>query len=617
MRVTSLVLYASLALVLVAPTSAARVGHELSPHKAGIQDLLSDLEDLEFDEFLDASYIQILLRSPQLVTGMGLSEMLGVGDGELDNLCYSYVDETYELKAGIREILNTYQRSELDEEQQISFDSYSWLLSAWAEERRFMYHFYPVTPRFSRQIDLLRLFANEHPLETRRNAEDYVSRLEQVDDQIACLLQNLEDSEDLGIVAPADLLWHAADELRFIAPGTATELPFYTSLADKIEEIDELTPAQRLELLWDAYDAINTSVIPGYQALIAELDEQKHRAPPMNGVWQLPDGDAFYASRLRHHTTTELSPEEVHQLGLNEVARLQNEIRAACDLLGYPADEGLEELMFRVAVDSGIVPGDQYRAVTEEIVRQAEENIVEAFDIAPETEVIVITGQGGMFYVPGSLDGSRPGAYYAGSERDAYRFWMQSTAYHEAVPGHHFQISIGNELDLPLFTKDGGFYTAYVEGWALYAEYLAGELGWYDDVYCELGQLHAELMRAARLVLDTGIHQRRWTHQQALEYFANEVGSSLQGAYGQVELYTFFPGYFSSYKTGMWKILELRQRAMDELGDGFDIKAFHRAVLSHNRLPLSLLEELIDDYVADELARATPRRAGGRLSPAP
>jgi len=585
------------------------------PSEKSIDDTLDDLRDLEFEEFLDASYTQVLLRSPQLVTGMGLSQALGTGDGQLDNLCNPYVDETYQLKAGIQEILSTYQRAELSYEQQISFDSYSWLLSDWAEEHQFMYHFYPVVPRYSRQIDLLRLFVNEHPLETRQNAEDYVSRLEQVDDQLACLVQNLDDSEDRGIVAPADLLWHAADEVRYIGPGSATELSFYTVLAAKTESIAEIDAAQRQDLLDRAEAAINSSVIPGYQALVARLDEQGADAPPMNGVWQLPDGEAFYASRLRHHTTTDLSPEEVFWLGVDEVARIQAEIRSACDLLGYPADEDMAELFFRVAVDSGIIPADQYLAVTEGIVRQAEEDIVEAFDIAPQTEVIVITGQGGMFYVPGSLDGSRPGAYYAGSERDAYWYWMRSTAYHEAVPGHHFQISIGNELDLPLFTKDGGFFTAYVEGWALYAEYLAGELGWYDDVYSDLGRLGAELMRAARLVLDVGIHDRRWTHQQAVNYFANTVGSSQAGAYGQIELYTLLPGYFSSYKTGMWKILELRQRARDELGDAFDLKAFHRAVLLHNRLPLSLLERLIDDYI-ERAQEPAPRRPGGRHIPA-
>lgn len=617
MRQHILLVLVSLGILLAQSVSAGAIESDQPRPTTETQDVLSDLHGLEFDEFLDASYIQILLRSPELVTGMGLSEFVGIGDGELDNICYSYVDESYQLKVGILALLESYDRSGLTYDQKISYDSYSWLLEDWAEEHQFMYHFYPVTPRFSRQIDLIRLFANEHPLETRQNAEDYIARLSQVDDQIACLIGNLDESEALGIVAPADLLWHAADEIRFIEPGNATELPFYTGLADRIGGIPGLTPADRRDLLDRAEEAVDNSVIPGYQALIANLDEQKLEAPPMNGVWQLPDGDAFYLSRLRHHTTTEMSPGEVFQFGLVEVENVQDQIRAAADALGYPADLSMEEIFQRVAVDGGTVPADQYRAVTEGIVRKAERDIAQVFDIAPKTEVVVITGQGGMFYIPGSMDGSRPGAYYAGREHDADRYWMQDTAYHEAVPGHHFQISIGNELDLPLFTNQGSFYTAYVEGWALYAEFLAGELGWYFDVYCELGRLQAELMRAVRLVLDTGIHERRWTNDQATSYYQRMVGAGPNQAWGQVELYTFFPGYFSSYKIGMHKILEVRQRAMDELGDRFDIKAFHRAVLTHNRLPLPLLERLIDDFIVEEIERHTPRQTGGRRSPTP
>ena len=215
----------------------------------------------------------------------------------------------------------------------------------------------------------------------------------------------------------------------------------------------------------------------------------------------------------------------------------------------------------------------------------------------------------------GSLDGSRPGAYYIGNRYDEYRFWMRTIAYHEAVPGHHFQIAIGNEQDVPLFTKGGGFYTAFVEGWALYAEYLAMELGWYDDdLYSELGRLQWELLRAARLVVDTGLHSKRWSRQRAINYYVNNVGTSEAQATQQIDLYLYYVGYFTAYKTGMMKILELRQHAMDELGDRFDIKEFHRAVLLHNRLPLPLLERLIEDYIESKRPRIAPppRQAGGR-----
>ncbi len=298
----------------------------------------------------------------------------------------------------------------------------------------------------------------------------------------------------------------------------------------------------------------------------------------------------------------------------------ESEIRAAFDILGYPNDGTFAELYDRVAVDSGIVPAGQIVPLNEGFIRQAQEDITEVFDIAPQTEVIVIGGQGGGFYVSGSLDGSRPGAYYIGNQTDSYRYWMRTIAYHEAVPGHHFQISIGNEQDVPLFTKGGGFYTAFVEGWALYAEYLAMELGWYDDdIYSELGRLQWELLRAARLVVDTGLHSKRWSRQRAIDYYIDTVGATEGLATQQIDLYLYYVGYFTAYKTGQMKILELRQHAMDELGDLFDIKEFHRVVLMHNRLPLPLLERLVDDYIASKTPRIAPapRRSGGRRGASP
>jgi uncharacterized protein (DUF885 family) len=581
-----------------------------------IQDILDDLEGLQFDQFIDASYKQVLLRSPEMVTSMGLSQTLGIRDDQLDTICNDFVIETYELEAGILEILESYDREALSYEQQISYDSYTWILEGWAVEHEWMYHFYPVTHGFSRQNDLFRFFEDEHPLETHQNAEDYVSRLQQVDDQFRCLRSNLDDSEARGILAPAQMLQVAADRIRWVVPGVARDTPFYATLATKMEDISELTEVERQNLLIRAEQAINNSVIPAYQALAAKLDAQAQRAPAMNGVWQLPDGDAFYDARVRHHTTTDLTPAEIHQKGLDEAERIRGEIWEHFTTLGYPTNETFQQLYDRVAVDSGVVRAADIVPLNEGFIRQAQEDIKEVFDIEPETEVIVIGGSGGGFYVHGSLDGSRPGAYYIGNQWDDYRYWMRTIAYHEAIPGHHFQIAIGNEQDVPLFTKGGGFYTAFVEGWALYAEYLAMELGWYEnDIFSELGRLQWELLRAARLVVDTGLHHYRWSRQEAIDYYIDTVGATTALATQQIDLYLYYVGYFTAYKTGMLKILELRQHAMDELEDDFDIKEFHRTVLLHNRLPLPLLERLVEDYIEETKARRLariPRRPSGR-----
>jgi uncharacterized protein (DUF885 family) len=601
-------LIAGAVFLFINPVSVVPGSFDSSQQNGDIQEVFDALQGLPFDEFVDASYKQILLRTPELVTSMGLSPSLGIRDDQLDNICYAYVDDTYELKAGIHEILKSYNRYALGYDQRISYDSYSWLLADWAAEHQYMYHFYPVTHGFSRQNDLFRFFEDEQPLETLENIEDYISRLAQVDDQFACLIQNLKDSEARGIMAPAAMLQRAADRIRYVVPGSAASLRFYTTLATKTGAISGLGSAQRQELLAEAIRTINSSVIPAYQALVTALDEQIPRAPAMNGVWQLPDGDEFYDAMLRHHTTTDLSAAEIHQKGLDEVTRIRSEIRDAFDLLGYPANETFAQLYNRVGVDSGVVPAGEIVPFIEGLITQAQEDITEFFDIAPRTEVIVIGTAGGGFYVSGSLDGSRPGAFYIGNQTDSYRYWMRTIAYHETVPGHHFQIAIGNEQDVPLFSKGGNISTAFVEGWALYAEYLAMEMGWYDDdIYSELGRKQWELLRAVRMVVDTGLHHYRWSRQQAIDYYIDTVGETPQQAAQQIDLYLYWPGYFTAYKTGMMKILELRQRAMDELGELFDIKEFHRAVLLHNRMPLTLLERVIDDYVVSTRFAAQSR----------
>lgn len=604
------------ALVVVGVAQVANGANEVAT-STEILTTLDDLRGLPFDEFVDESYKQILLRSPEEVTSLGLSESFGVRDDALDNVCNSYIDETYELKAGILEILQTYRRSTLGYVQQISYDSYSWILDAWEAEHEFMYHFYPVDYRFSRQVRLFLFLADEHPLETRENAEDYISRIERIDEQLACLISNLEDSELRGIIAPAPFLRRAADQIRDIEPGSARYLSFYTGFEAGIAEIAELSPADRQQMLLDVEDAIDQSVIPAYQNLVVALDEQIPVAPGRNGVWQLPDGDRFYETCLRYTTTTDSTPDEIHQTGRSEVNRIQSLIRDGFDTLGYPSDESFPELFDRLGQDSGVIPADEIVAHNEAIIEQAQRDIGEAFDIAPQTPVIVIGGRGGGFYLSGSIDGSRPGAYYIGNSVDEYRYWMRTIAYHEAVPGHHFQISIGNEQDVPLFTKAGMIYTGFVEGWALYAERLASDLGWYDDdIYSDLGRLQWELLRAARMVVDTGLHSKRWDRQRAVNYYVNVVGTETALAEQQIDLYLYYyPGYFSSYKTGMMKILELRERAQDELGDLFDIKEFHRVVLLNNRLPLELLERLVDDYIDRKGdPPPAPRRGGGRRS---
>ena len=324
-------------------------------------------------------------------------------------------------------------------------------------------------------------------------------------------------------------------------------------------------------------------------------------APTKVGVAQFRGGDEYYAYLLRHYTTTEMSADEVHELGMEELERIHGEMRAIFDQLGYPQDDSLGALFDRVAADGGLVSGTQVIATYEAILEQADENLDQAFDIRPQADVVVINSPIKGMYVSASLDGSRPGAFHAGPANSTeQRYAMPTLAYHEAIPGHHLQIALAQESDLPSFRNMMGF-TGYTEGWALYAEQLASELGWYkDDPYGDLGRLQAEAFRAARLVVDTGIHAKGWSFEKAADYFSQNTGYEMDDSVPpehQIARYVVWPGQSTAYKIGMLKMMELRQRAMDQLGDQFDLKEFHTVILSNGSVPLEVLERIVDDYI--------------------
>ena len=310
---------------------------------------------------------------------------------------------------------------------------------------------------------------------------------------------------------------------------------------------------------------------------------------------------------LRNQTSTDLTPDEIHNLGLSEVTRIQQEMRAVFDELGYPQDSDLGELMDRAIQDGGYYDissnsgKERLIQAYEELLEGADQRLDDFFNIRPQGEVVVIGhpdfGVGG-YYVSAPMDGSRPAAFHTGiGGSRAYKFNMPTVAYHEAIPGHHFQIAIAQEMDLPLFRNDV-VLNSYAEGWALYAEMLAWEMGLYDDnPYGNIGRLHLELLRAVRLVTDTGIHAMRWSREEAKAYMNEALGDPSGRWSHEVDRYIVLPAQATGYKIGMLKILELREKAMEELGDQFDIKEFHTAILGNGSLPLEILERVVQDYI--------------------
>ena len=390
----------------------------------------------------------------------------------------------------------------------------------------------------------------------------------------------------------------ALNQVSGIANSSVDNNPYFASFVARVPLIAGLSDAVRDDLIARARAATAGDVTRGYQQLRSQLQVLINNAPPIIGVGQFPRGNDYYTYALRHHSTSDLTPAQVHQLGLDELARLHAEMRLIFDQLGYPQNETIPQLFARVEQEGGIIPAAQVQATHEAIIADAQTRLNEAFDIFPIADVVVLPDPFGGFYIGPSFDGTRPGAFYAGTANNEAYFRLPSLTYHESIPGHHTQIAIAMEQDVPSFRKIVHF-TAFVEGWALYAERLTHELGWYgNDSYGELGRLQYEALRAARLVMDTGIHSLGWSFDVAATFNRDYVGWSVGASQGAAGRYSVWPGQATAYMVGMLQILAERQRAQDALGAQFDIKAFHRAVLSNGAVPLSLLDDVVDQYIA-------------------
>lgn len=587
-----------------AATETLRTQLESGGSRLAALDVVETLRGAELDDFLDASYAQLLRRDPELVTRLGLTEAFGMGNDQLTDISDRYLRETQQLEAVILDLLSGYDPDTLSTRQQLSAEIYHWYLDDLVRGHALMYNDYPVTHFITgAQNELVQFFTDIHPITSKKDAEDYVQRLSLVDSKFEQLIAGLRIREEQGVVLPRFVIHVVLEDLREMTESAPTSTPFYTAFEKKTADLELFSGDERMRLLAAAEKEIDESVLPAFQALADYLTTLASTASNDIGVWTFPNGEAYYEYALRHHTTTDMSVDEIHDLGFRELARIHDEMRALFDELGYPESESLPELYGRVARDGGLVTGDRIVAEYERIIEAAEEAMIAAFDVRPGARLVVVGGPTGGYYEAPAVDGSRPGAFYARAVGSETRFSMPTLAYHEAIPGHHFQIAIAQGLDLPDFRK-GTSFTAFVEGWALYAERLAWELGIYaDDPYGNLGRLQAEAFRAARLVVDTGIHAKRWDFDQSVDFILENTGLPLSEVEFEVSRYATWPGQATAYMVGMLKILELRQRASDTLGEGFELKQFHNVVLGNGSMPLAVLERVVNDYIEVERTR--------------
>lgn len=482
-----------------------------------------------------------------------------------------------------------------------------WQLEKLLEEEPYLdYTFFPLEQMNGASVSLPNQLTVVHPLLNAQDADNYLLRLQQVD---ARMLEAAADSArraELGIVPPAFILATTIEQMERFIGGPAAANPLVTTLVDKTAALADISPERRTELAAEAARIVESEVYPAWQAAIDTLRAQQPRATDDAGLWRFANGAEVYAYQLRLYTTTNLSADEIHEIGLQEVARIEAEMDTLLRQIGLAEgsiNERVAQLQARLAYSNDDAGRASIMSQIETYLDDAQVRSAALFDTVPVTPVIAQPfpefrwENAAASYTAPPLDGSRPGIFQMPLRPNRLTdFELRSLVYHETVPGHHFQLALVTEnLALPRFMqmRAYGGNSAITEGWALYAERLAAESGWYEgDVEGLIGQLNSALFRARRLVVDTGLHAKGWTRQQAIDYGVPP---------SEVDRYVVFPGQACSYMIGQLKLVELRERARAALGDNFSIREFHNVVLGAGIVPLSMMENIVDTYIASTL----------------
>jgi uncharacterized protein (DUF885 family) len=567
-----------------------------------------------FRAYLDRMPVKVAFESPEMLTSLGFLESWGI-TGHNAHLDDVHPDRTAEFFTGLKafgEGLNQYDDEDLDADQRLSKEIAQYLAAMITDTEPYQYHTYPANGTFGIQSAFPSFMDSSHQVHSLEDAEHYLSRMSELPRKHEQYLLGLKIRESKGIIPPRFVINRVLDEMREFVATPAKENILYTSLAKKLEEAEEISEAQAADILEQAAASIDTMVYPAYDTFTNYFSELEAKAGTDDGYWHLPDGEAAYKLALRIFTTTDMTADEIHELGLAEVARIQAEMMEIFEAEGIDVSLGYSDAMeaYSSSPEFYYDDSDEGRAQILEdyqvMLDELDAEMDKSFNLRPEAGLEVVripefrekTAPGAYYNQP-ALDGTRPGRFYANlyDIKATPKFGMRTLAVHEGIPGHHFQIAIALELEgMPLIRRFS-LFTAYVEGWALYAERLAWEQGLMPTNADNIGRLTAELFRGVRLVVDTGIHHRRWTREEAIEYMKVNTGMAETDVIAEIERYIVMPGQATAYKVGMMKILELRQKAMDSLGDRFDIKAFHDVVLKNGAVPLDILERIVDEYI--------------------
>lgn len=575
-------------------------------------------ESARLNEWLDARYEEGLDFSPLGKTALGRKDDYD----RIDDMSEAAAEAMRDwLRGTVAELEREFDRSRLSLEAQTSYDLWRHGLERTDATYPFRRRRYVFNQMGGPHTGLPQALINFHRVDEEADMVAYVTRLGELGRALRQVLEQAQLAASEGVHAPRFAYDAVVEQSRAIITGAPFDgpgdSPLLADIKAKLAALvagDKIDTARADELRAAAEMALTEGVRPVYEEIIAWAEADRALSDEIaTGIWKLPDGAAAYEQALIDSTTTSMTADEIHALGLAEIARIHAEMEEIKRSVGF--DGTLTEFFASVRGDPQFLyPNtdegrEAYLQTARDHFAAIEARLPEFFGLLPKAKLVVKRveafrerpGQAAE-YVPGTPDGSRLGTYYAHliDMSAVPKYELENIAYHEGLPGHHLQFSIAQELTgLPLFRTQGG-YPAYTEGWGLYAERLAKEMGRYEDPYSEFGRLSGELWRAIRLVVDTGLHRKGWTEQQAVDYFLSNAPMSAVQVSAEVRRYIVRPGQATAYMVGMLKILELRERARAQLGDAFDVRAFHDVVLGGGALPLSILERRIDEWVAAE-----------------
>jgi uncharacterized protein (DUF885 family) len=570
-------------------------------------------ESKRANEFFDKNFDDFVARHPQFASQLGIK----TGYDKWEDL--SDASDAEDLAFSVQNLARLkrdFDFDSLDPQTQLSWKLFENDVQQNAEGFRFRFHNYPVNQMFGWHSQTPTFLINIHRVDSVSDAEAYVARLNGIAKQAEQVIANLELRAGKGIVPPKFVFPLALDACRNVIKGkpfdqSETDSTLLADFTKKVTALKDVDQPTRDRLLADANKALLESFLPGYQKLIAFLEAQEKTAPAEGGAWQFPDGRSYYEFALRRTTTTKMTGDEIHDLGLKEVARIHAEMTKIKEKVKFKGD--LQKFFEFMRTDKQFYLPDteegraEYLKRATDIINTMRGRLDELFLTKPKADVQVKAVEkfreksaGKAFYQGPAPDGSRPGMFYVNlaEMKSTPTYELEGLAYHEGIPGHHMQIAIAQELQgIPKFRRMGSRYTAYSEGWGLYTELIPKEMGLYQDPYSDFGRLGLELWRAGRLVVDTGVHHKKWTRQQAIDYLKKNTPNAEADCVEAINRYIVMPSQATAYKIGMIKIVELREKAKKQLGAKFDLRQFHDVVLTNGPVPLETLEELVDKWV--------------------